>query len=325
LISTDDAARVLGLPRERAGHLLQGLARTSDLHRIAVGVYARGARSEPEWHVAAIFGHGAYVSGRSALAVHGLIEKDWTCQIVSAGKARHALANPWNYKTLRVPAELHGGAAQKFQAGHLFDVASPEKAVVDLLCHTYGAAGRIRWLETPRFDLHHAEAWIDEIRDPAMRAQVRRAFKRVAAQGVGTSTTSVDALGPGALARRSKPASVVEQAEQRQGVLASRARDLILASARDGRTITFTSLADALGIDTQHLPSRKELAAALERIAGQDAIAGRPLSTSIVLSANGLPGRHVFKLLRARGVVIDDERAAARAEREDVWDDHGPR
>lgn len=81
--------------------------------------------------------------------------------------------------------------------------------------------------------------------------------------------------------------------------MAAALRPVLLAAAREGRTITYRELAIAAEVQAPH--TIHKTTRALEALARADHGAGRPLLAALAVGKAGIPGPGFFHLLAALG------------------------
>jgi hypothetical protein len=104
--------------------------------------------------------------------------------------------------------------------------------------------------------------------------------------------------------------------------------DILVGVARDGATITYAALLDAVSERGPELRARAEadLAPVLRAVSVAEDEAGRGLLTAVVVrEGSGLPGGGFFGLGADRGRAVEDRAAMWSAELARVHAAHSPR
>lgn len=81
--------------------------------------------------------------------------------------------------------------------------------------------------------------------------------------------------------------------------IAAALRPVLLAAAREGRTVTYRELAAAAEVPPPH--TIHKTTRALEALTREDHAAGRPLLAALAVGKGGIPGPGFFQLLSVLG------------------------
>lgn len=167
---------------------------TGRLHQLRRGVYSLAApyqKSIPHpFAVANTLVHGSYVSLQAALAHYGLIpEATPVVTSVSTGRPAHwaTALGRFEYHHIK-PRWLHGYQQLTLSAGQRAFVATPEKALLDLIYLQAGGAepaylAELRLQNLDRLDLQRMATLADQSGSP----KLRRATEQVMALALAES------------------------------------------------------------------------------------------------------------------------------------------
>jgi predicted transcriptional regulator of viral defense system len=183
VVTTADAAAVLGISISAASHTLRRLGAARLVTPVRKGLWALGDPPDPlalaDWVTAP---HPSYVSLQSALHLHGMIEQiPSMIYLVSLARTAPVLTGVGTFSVHHVRPEYFGGARQDPRTG--VRLATPEKALVDFL---YLSPTRSRLfaklpeLQLPKaFDRRAALGWAAPIPPGRTRTIVERELGRI--------------------------------------------------------------------------------------------------------------------------------------------------
>ena len=176
VVTTADAAALLGQSKFAASKTLGRLAASGLLTGVRHGLYA--LESEPDPHRLAAHmtrPFDAYVSLHSALFLHGMIEQiPQVIYVVSLARSQTIRATVGTYSVHHIAPVLFGG----FTTSDGVALATPEKAIFDL---AYLSGGRSRlFAKLPELELVHGfsrrrlRSWISRVESPRARTLLEK-------------------------------------------------------------------------------------------------------------------------------------------------------
>jgi predicted transcriptional regulator of viral defense system len=176
IVSTAEAAAALRRTASSASRLLRGLEEVGRAQQVREGLWAIGPNRPDPF---AIIGeltrpHPAYVSFLSALNHHGIIDQiPREISVASLDRAHRIETDLGTFAIHHLRPELFGGW-QETSRGR---VATPEKAIFDLMYVSAAHAGRPRRipeLELPgSFDPNAIDQWVERIESPRLATMTR--------------------------------------------------------------------------------------------------------------------------------------------------------
>lgn len=172
VVTTADAAALLGLSTGAANKTLNRLVRAGLVRRIRHGLWGVGENIDPLLLPDQLtLPHPSYVSLQSALYLHEMISQiPQITYVVSLDRTRRIRTSIGTFSIHHVAPELFGGF-EVLESG--VKLATPEKALID----TFYLSGtrmrlfsRLPELEIPRaFRVTEAQAWVKRIRSRRLR------------------------------------------------------------------------------------------------------------------------------------------------------------
>lgn len=173
VVSTFEAAAVLGMEGSAAGKTLARLARAGLIVRIRHGQWGVEETRDPLRLVPSLLAPwDAYASMQTALHLHGMIEQiPVVTYAATLGRTQRVRTPVGVLSFHHVAPELYGGYDERF-------VASPEKALFDVAWLSQGKTrlfAGLPELELPAgFRLDELDRWIGRIRSARGRTMARR-------------------------------------------------------------------------------------------------------------------------------------------------------
>jgi predicted transcriptional regulator of viral defense system len=183
VVTTGDAAAVLGVSIEAASHTLRRLASSGLVTSVRKALWALGAAPDPlalgEYVTAP---YPSYLSLQTALYQHGMISQiPSMTYLVSLGRAARIETTLGTYSVHHVQPEIFGGFA--VQAKSRLKLALPEKALIDFLYLSPTRGGlfaALPELELPgRFRPSVARQWARRIPSRRLRTMVEHKLGRL--------------------------------------------------------------------------------------------------------------------------------------------------
>jgi predicted transcriptional regulator of viral defense system len=188
IFTTADAARTAGVSNQGASRSLAGMADAGMITRVRRGLWA--ITGHPDFSPYAVVPHlvsdddAAYVSLLSALNLHGMIEQfPRRVQVISTARRPDLETPVGTFEFHRLATPLYGGFAP-YGTLRQFDLATPEKALFDLL-YLSAQKGR-RFVHLPElttssdFSTAEVEKWIERIENVLLRQAVRKRWESLA-------------------------------------------------------------------------------------------------------------------------------------------------
>ncbi|MCC7380282.1 MAG: type IV toxin-antitoxin system AbiEi family antitoxin domain-containing protein [Deltaproteobacteria bacterium] len=185
IITTSDAAAVLGLSAEASSQALRRLTKIGLVQHVRRGLWVIDGDVEPLLlvdHLTAPY--PSYVSFQTALYLHGMITQiPAMTYVASLGRAARIRTAAGTFSVHRIAPDFFGGFEVRADAVKL---ATPEKALLDVL-YLSGQRGRLFGalpeLEIPRgFRRAFAESWIRRIQTPRLATLVRAKLEAILAR-----------------------------------------------------------------------------------------------------------------------------------------------
>lgn len=186
VFSTKEVARMAKVQSEVATRALDNLRARGLLTRVMRGLWAD--TRHPDFSPYAVVPHllqeeKGYVSLLSALNLHGMIEQIPRAIHIVVANQRRLIATPvGRYEFHRLSAELIGGHQPYGRLG-LFELATPEKALFDVLYYSARKGrrfSRLPELELPAgFRRKEVDHWIKRIPYRSLRVAVTEKWKAV--------------------------------------------------------------------------------------------------------------------------------------------------
>ncbi len=188
-ITADDAAELVGLPRARAGELLQRMARKGWLVRVQRGIYApvslgtpAGAAVEDPWALAMALYAPGYIGGWSAAEHWDLTEQIFNRVCVVTTRAQRVRNQEHGgvdfFVTTARDARLFG-TKKIWRNNSRVPVADPSRLIIDVLHSPELGGGARHTLDVVANYWRSADASPDLLLDYAERFGVGAVFKRV--------------------------------------------------------------------------------------------------------------------------------------------------
>ena len=178
--TTSEAAALWGSSRAAAAEMLRRLATAGIVRRVRRGLWVIGEADPLALADRIAEPDAAYISGLTALRLHGMIEQIPTdIHVATTGRARK-LSTPFGrYAFRHLQGALFGGYDRS--AGRA--IATSEKALFDILYWSATRGGSLRALPEitfPKgFDRRKIDAWIFRIPSVRHRVAVKQRVKRV--------------------------------------------------------------------------------------------------------------------------------------------------
>ena len=176
VIETGMAANLLSQSVSWTSHQLRDLADAGLIAHIGRGLWSLTSLTDPlvvgSWITEP---DPSYVSLYSALRLHGMIQQlPRTIFVVSTGKTRRRVTEVGTFSIHQIHPVLFGGFDEQRERR----IATPEKAVFDVLYLERARSGRFRGLtevELPgRFSAPALREWVDRIPDSSHRKHVAK-------------------------------------------------------------------------------------------------------------------------------------------------------
>lgn len=286
-LTLEQATGLLGLPADDTHAVMSRLARTGAIVNLSTRLWAVVSPLDPYVLAPLMVAEDAYVSLESALHFHGWLRDAPSALHVVSGQGRVGTRHSrlGELRVLRSKRGLEGGFEEwRSPTGHIARVATPEKALLDLIIETgpsWFSPRHYRWGSPLRIRAAVISPWVARVQPPSTRSQVERCIQQMGGVTSRSAKPSGARTAPAA-SSYSKVRDAAYPADLEWGPLVDHARRIMVQAATAGEGMTFSSARGQLSDHYGERLAAKRAATILGEAARLEIIAAADMSSSLL-------------------------------------------